>query len=56
MKILLIVDDITTIGGAERVVVNLANAFSAMRFDSSKFAGGGSHKLKSYLQSVAIKM
>ena len=41
MKILLIVDDITTIGGAERVVVNLANAFSAMRFDSSKFAGGG---------------
>lgn len=55
MKILLIVDDITTVGGAERVCINLANVLSTMRLDSSEqccgngVGGGGSHKLKSCL-------
>ena len=41
MKILLIVDDITTVGGAERVCINLANVLSTMRLDSSKCCYGG---------------
>lgn len=48
MKILFIADDITTIGGAERVVANLANTFSTMRFNSNDIVGGGIHKLKFY--------
>ena len=33
MKILLTIDDITIVGGAERVVVNLANALSGIGYD-----------------------
>ncbi len=35
MNILLIIDDISTTGGAERVCANLANAFSDMAFANS---------------------
>lgn len=52
MKILLIIDDITIGGGAERVVVNLANAFSTMRLDSSKCCYGGD---KPQIEILSIK-
>ncbi|RDU51318.1 glycosyltransferase family 4 protein [Helicobacter sp. MIT 01-3238] len=52
MKILLIIEDITIGGGAERVVVNLANAFNAMRFDSGKYCCGGS---KPQIEVLSLK-
>ena len=52
MKILLIIEDITIGGGAERVVVNLANALSAMGFDSGKYCCGGS---KPQIEVLSLK-
>ena len=40
MKILLIGDDISVFGGAERVMANLANAFSEIYGADSAYRGG----------------